>query len=126
MSRPTLLTDELKDRLVQAAEVIYHYKWTAKSCGIGEDTFKDYRNQDKDLADRVEEARARFIKTHMKRAKADFILQTSDRETFGLKQEIAITGDIKEAILEGFGIEIRRQDDRKTDEPVDSSSQKPA
>lgn len=121
MSRPTLLTDELKDRLVQAAEVIYHYKWTAKSCGIGEDTFKDYRNQDKDLADRVEEARARFIKTHMKRAKADFILQTSDRETFGIKQEIELTGDVVKDILKGYG--LKGDDDRKTDGAVDRPSQ---
>lgn len=103
MARPSLLTEELKDRIVQSAEVIFHYKWVAKSVGIDEDTLLKYRSQDKDLADRLEEARSRFIKENLKRARPDFKLETADREIFGKKVEVSGGEDAIKIIIDKYG-----------------------
>lgn len=104
MGRPTLLTEELKESIVRSAEVIFHYKWVAKSVGIDEDTLLKYRTQDKDLSDRLEQARSRFIESNLKKARPDFKLETADRETFGRKEEVTVTIDPTKKILEKYGL----------------------
>jgi hypothetical protein len=103
MARITLLTEELKERIIQSAEVIFHYKWVAKSVGIDEDTLLKYRKEDKDLSDRLEQARSRFIRDNLKKARPDFKLETADRETFGKQQEVKVTGNAIQAIIDKFG-----------------------
>lgn len=129
MGRPSLLTDELKDRIVQSAEVIFHYKWVAKSVGIDEDTLLEYRKQDKDLSDRLEEARSRFIKENLKRAKPDFKLETADREIFGKQQKIELGKDPVAEILKAVGLtggEGANEQNRSDDESIQSSSENTA
>lgn len=111
------LNDELKERIIQSAEVIFHYKWVAKSVGIDEDTLLKYRKQDKDLSDRLEEARSRFVRTHMKRARSDFMLETADREIFGRKEELTVTIDPTKKLLEKYDLQIEGEDVREVDSP---------
>lgn len=105
MARPTLLNDDLKDRLVATAEVIFHYKWVAKACGISVEALEDYRKIDKDLDVRLEQARGAFIKSHMRKAKPDFMLQTADRETFGQKLEVTGGDNPIRILLQAYGID---------------------
>lgn len=99
MGRPTLLNDDLKDRLVAAAEVMFHYKWTAAACGISKEALEDYRKKDPDLDARLDQARGAFIKNHMRKAKPDFLLATADRDTFGQKAELKINNENPIALL---------------------------
>lgn len=92
MARPTLLNDKLKDQLEAAAEAVYHYKYIAGLCGITPQTLAEYREKDPDLLMRLNQARSKFIRNHMRKAKPDFMLQTADREIFGQKAELSITG----------------------------------
>lgn len=129
MARTALLTDELKEQLVAAAEAVFHYKYTAKLCGISHDALEDYRKQDEDLAFRLDQARARFIKNNMRKAKPEFLLQTSDRETFGDRRTIVVENP-QSVLLEAYGVTVdgkmmieEGEDDTKTDDPVSGSSQ---
>lgn len=126
MSKPALYNDELKERIIQSAEAIFHYKWVAKSVGIDEDTLLKYRKQDKDLSDRLEEARSRFIRDNLKRARPDFKLQTADREIFGDKKEVNVTVNPVEELLKAYGIKSEGDDDRQTDEDVPRPSESEA
>ena len=72
-----------KNAALQIASSLYHYKWIAAAVMISEDTMKRYRDEDKEFADRLDQERARFIASNMKKARADFLLQTADRATFG-------------------------------------------
>ncbi len=116
MARPTLLNDDLKNRLVATAEVMFHYKWTAAACGISREALEDYRKKDPDLDARLDQARSAFIKNHMRKAKSDFMLQTADRETFGQKAELAITGGESpiSVLLQAYGIDPKKLSEGET------------
>lgn len=105
MARPTLLNDKLKDQLEVAAEAVYHYKYVAGLCGIHRTTLDEWVNKDQDLATRLEQARSRFIKNHMRKAKPDFMLQTADREIFGQKIEVTGGDNPIRVLLQAYGID---------------------
>lgn len=103
MARPTKLTPELKEQILNSAKVIYHYKWIAASAGIAERTLENWRNEDKDFCGQLDQARSEFIRENLKRAKPDFKLETADREIFGRKQEVEVTGNAIQAIIDKYG-----------------------
>lgn len=103
MARPTKLTPELKEQILNSAKVIYHYKWVAASVGIAEKTLERWRNDDKDFNGQLDQARSDFIRENLKKAKPDFKLETADRETFGKQQEVKVTGNAIQAIIDKFG-----------------------
>lgn len=128
MARPTLLTDQLKDQLEAAAEAVYHYKYVAGLCGISVDALEKYRKEDSDLSVRLDQARSRFIKNHMRKAKPDFMLQTADREIFADRKTIVIENP-QAVLLEAYGVTmdgklIGEGDDTKADESISDASQK--
>ena len=94
---------ETKKLAIAVATSIYHYKWIAASVGISERTLLDWRTDDKDFCDRLDQARAEFINKNMRKARPDFLLETADRETFGRKQEVAVTGNAIQAIIDKYG-----------------------
>lgn len=103
MARPTLLTDELKDKLVVAAEAVYHYKFIAGLCGISLSALDDYRKDDPDLEVRLNQARNAFIKNNMRKSKPEFLLETADRETFGKKEETNTQINFIQMVLNKYG-----------------------
>lgn len=111
-----------KELALAVATSIYHYKWIAASIGISERTLENWRKDDKEFCDRLDQARAEFINKNMRKAKPDFLLQTADRETFGLKQEVELKGNIVQDILKGYGLK-GESDDRKIDDSINGSSQ---
>jgi hypothetical protein len=94
---------EQKTLAIAVATSIYHYKWIAASVGITEDALKIWRDNDKDFSDRLEQSRSQFINKNMRKARPDFLLETADRETFGRKQEVAVTGNAIQAIIDKYG-----------------------
>ena len=94
---------EQKTLAIAVATSIYHYKWIAASVGITDDALKIWRDTDKDFSDRLEQARSQFINKNMRKARPDFLLETADRETFGKKQEVAVTGNAIQAIIDKYG-----------------------
>ena len=103
MARPTLLTEELKEQAYKIAPIVFHYKYIANALGIDEKTLQRYRDANPDFDGQLTKARNDFIRKHMGRAKPEFLLETADREIFGKKQEIAVTGDAIEAIINKYG-----------------------
>lgn len=95
--------EERKQVCLDMADKLYHYKWIAASARISDDTLKNWREEDKDFSDRLEEARSRFIKNNMRKAKPDFLLETADRETFGKKQEINVNLDFRNKVIASYG-----------------------
>jgi hypothetical protein len=79
---------EQKKLAIALAKGLYHYKWVASGVGISEKTIHDWKNNDEDFVSQLLQARADFIYNNMRRAKPEFLLQTADRETFGMKQDI--------------------------------------
>jgi hypothetical protein len=94
---------EQKTLAIAVATSIYHYKWIAASIGIHETTIHDWLKDDKDFASQLDQARASFINKNMRKARPDFLLETADRETFGRKQEVAVTGNAIQAIIDKYG-----------------------
>ncbi len=120
MGRPTLLNDDLKNRLVAAAEVMFHYKWTAAACGISKEALEDYRKKDPDLDARLNQARSAFIKNNMRKARPDFLLATADRELFGQKAELNISGENPiRVLLEAYGIDPTKIKEGEIDDGQD-------
>jgi hypothetical protein len=121
MSRPTKLTPELKEQIFNSARVIYHYKWIAASVGVDEATLHRWKSADEIFASQLNQARADFIKDNLKKARPDFKLETADREIFGKQQEVKVTGNAIQAIIDKFG------DSEGVDEvPPITADEKPA
>lgn len=95
---------EQKKLAVAVATSIYHYKWIAASVGIHTNTLMNWLKEDPDFCEQLDQSRATFIRNNMRKAKPDFLLQTADRETFAQKQEIELTGNLADKILEGYGL----------------------
>ena len=121
MARPTLLTEDMKKELEAAAEAVYHYKYIAGLSGIHRSTLDRWLDEDKDLATRLYQARSRFIKNHMRKAKPDFMLQTADREIFADRKTIVVENP-QAMLLEAYGVTENGklieegEDDTKADE----------
>ena len=103
MARPTKLTPELKEQIFNSARVIYHYKWVAASVGISEKTLERWREANPDFDGQLDQARSDFIRDNLKKARPDFKLETADREIFGKQQEVKVTGNAIQAIIDKFG-----------------------
>lgn len=126
MARPTKLTPELKEQILNSAKVIYHYKWIAASVGIAEKTLERWRNDDKDFDGQLDQARSDFIRENLKRARPDFKLETADREIFGKQQKIELGKDPVAEILKAVGLtggEGANEQNRSDDESIQSSSE---
>jgi hypothetical protein len=118
MARTTLLNEELKARLVSAAEAVFHYKYVAGLCGISPDSLENYRKQDEDLSARLDQARSRYVHNHMRKAKPEFMLQAADREIFGQKAEVEVKGGDNpiRVLLQAYGIDPNKISEGITDD----------
>jgi hypothetical protein len=94
---------ETKKLAIAVATSIYHYKWIAASVGIHTNTLMNWLEEDTDFCEQLDQSRATFINKNMRKARPDFLLETADRETFGRKQEVAVTGNAIQAIIDKYG-----------------------
>lgn len=118
-----------KEQMIAIADSLFHYKWIAKSVGITDETLKDWRDEDEEFSHGLEEARTRFIKNNMRKAKPDFLLQTADRQIFGDKKQLDVKINTVQEILEGYGLTKDGKliegelDDRQDDDAVSAAPQ---
>lgn len=103
MGRPTLLTDQIKELILNSARVVYHYKWIAASVGIDEKTLQRWREADPDFDDQLNQARSDFINKNMRKAKPEFLLETADREIFGRKEQVNVSLDFRDKVIATYG-----------------------
>ena len=117
--------DKTKELAVAVASKIFHYKWIAQSVGISEKTLIEWRKNDPEFESQLDQARAEFIKSNMRKARPDFLLESADRETFGRKEELTIKLDPAKELLKKYNlidgdgniIDDKVTDVRKTDQP---------
>jgi hypothetical protein len=79
-----------KDIAVAAAEQVYNYKLIGKSVGRDEDTILNWRKEDADFSDRLEQARYRFLQKNTRRAKPEFLLERLEPQIFKERKEMEI------------------------------------
>lgn len=103
MGRPTLLTDQIKELILNSARVVYHYKWIAASVGIDEKTLQRWREADPDFDGQLNQARSDFINKNMRKAKPEFLLETADREIFGRKEQVNVSLDFRDKVIATYG-----------------------
>lgn len=98
--------DQLKEDAIREAELVYFYKTTAQLIGVSEDTLKRMRDADTVFADRLDQARARFIRRQEEKAKPEFLLERTERELFAPPaQKVKVEHEnILKVILEEYGL----------------------
>lgn len=82
---------EQKERAIEYYGAMPVYKYAAAFAGISEDTLKVWRDNDPDFSDRLQVAKAEFIRRHGKKAKSEFLLERLVKETFKESKEIEVT-----------------------------------
>lgn len=111
-TKPTLQGKIAKSKLlaVAVAEMAHHYKITANSIGYSEDQLKNWRNDDKDFSDSLDQAKSGFLTKLIGEAKPEFLLERLEPEIFrqnnvadtvqGSKQHPSFTEEeLNEALL---------------------------
>lgn len=123
MGRPTLLNDEMRGKLIAAAEAVYHYKYIAGLCGITRQSLDKWLKGDEELFTQIDQARSKYIRNHMRKAKPEFMLMAADREIFGEKKQIELKASPVSEILKAAGLLEGENDDGKDGGSDDGSSE---
>lgn len=100
------------------------FKYAAMAAGIDEDTLIRWRKEDGDFADELYQARAKWVRANVPKAKVEFILERLERTVFGPpKQQVDVGIDAAEVLLKEYGIiKADKNDDTKDDGAVQSPS----
>lgn len=104
----------LKDIAIAAAEMVYHYKLVARSVGRNEDTLINWRKNDSDFSDKLEEARHRFIQKQIKSARPEFLLERLEPDIFKERKAVEESGTIT-VVTRKYGEAPEVKDDQPDD-----------
>lgn len=118
---------ELKQKYVEYFRDVPVQKYAAMYVGRTEQTIIDWKREDEDFNNRVQEAHAEWVQKTTLKAKAEFTLERLERDIFAPpKHEVEATHNIDPLadILKKFdmGKEEGKDDDRKNDEATSGSS----
>lgn len=83
---------ELKGIAIAAAEAVYHYRLIARAVGRDEDTLINWRKEDADFSEKLEEGRFRFINKQIKKSRPEFLLERLEPEIF--KEQKKVEADV--------------------------------
>lgn len=92
------------------------YKHAAAFAGISEDTLALWRKEDTEFADRLEKARAEFVRRYGKRSRPEFLLERLDKDNFAEKKTVTLEFDPAKKLLEEFGL-LEGNDEKLEDKP---------
>lgn len=81
---------ELKERYIQYYKDLPVQKYAAMYVGRDEDTIKRWREDDADFADRVNLARAEWVKQKASKAKVEFALERLEKSIFKESKELEV------------------------------------
>lgn len=93
--------EEKKQKVIEYLQRMPFYKWAAAYAGIHRNTLDNWMEEDKDFCARCETAKAQAIEHFGKRATPDFILKSTDPESFKDRKEVEVTGDPLVVIKDG-------------------------
>jgi len=96
------------------------YKHAAAFAGIHEDTLALWRKEDAEFSDRLEKARAEFVRRYGKRSRPEFLLERLDKDNFAEKKTVTLEFDPAKKLLEEFGL-LEGRDGREDDDAVQGS-----
>lgn len=99
---------EQKERAIEYYGAMPIYKYAAAFAGISEDTLKIWRDNDKDFSDRLQTAKAEFIRKHGKKAKSEFLLERLVKEVFKESKELEVT--LPKPILDLESMDVHKDD----------------
>lgn len=92
------------------------YKHAAAFAGIHEDTLALWRKDDAEFSDRLEKARAEFVRRYGKRSRPEFLLERLDKENFAEKKTVTLEFDPAKKLLEEFGL-LEGDNEKLEDKP---------
>lgn len=101
------------------------YKYAAMAGGITDETLKAWRDEDSTFSHKLNLARAKWVEKTVPKAKAEFLLERLERETFAppkLGLEVDGGENPIRVLLDAYGITEGMDDGGKHDEPISSSS----
>src|SRR3990167_850321 len=87
----------MKDNLDEKEKYLEYYKdsplqhYACMYIGKSEDTIIRWKKADADFANRVEAARAEWVRGKIKKARVEFALERMEHEVFGEKKSVDIT-----------------------------------
>lgn len=64
--------DQRKEMVIEYFEQVPIQKYAAEYAGVHEDTVTNWKKEDSDFSDRLLQARARFLRKKLKKAKPEF------------------------------------------------------
>lgn len=94
----------LKEAYVEYYEHVPVQKYAAMAIGRDEDTIVLWRKHDKDFSDRVDQARALWVRKKAAKVRAEFALERLEKEIFAERKEVKVDADHIDKILNKFGI----------------------
>src|SRR3990167_9325638 len=92
-----------KQAYLDYLEEVPVHKWASKAIKIDENTSKRWRDEDQDFADQCESRISSFVKSNVKRAKAEFKLERLLKDDFSPRQEITGADGQPFTIITGNG-----------------------
>lgn len=92
------------------------YRYAALYVGISEDTLARWRQADTDFAERLDQARAQWVRKRVSKAKVEFALERMESEVFGQKAELSVTGGENpiNVLLQAYGIDPKKLSEGET------------
>ncbi|HSX14766.1 MAG TPA: hypothetical protein VLE72_02545 [Candidatus Saccharimonadales bacterium] len=105
---------ELKAKFVVYFRDVPVQKYAGLFIGRSENTITNWLNSDQDFCDRVNQAKAEWVKERVISAKAEFALEKLEREVFS-PHPIEVKIDPLKEVLRGYGLPVDGDDnDNKT------------
>lgn len=93
---------QLKDRFVEYFREVPVQKYAAMYIGRTEQTIINWLRGDEGFFNRVEEARADWVKKQASKVKAEFALERLEKEIWAERKEVEIKGDPRIEILNKY------------------------
>jgi hypothetical protein len=107
-NQPVAERDEQKDKFVAYFRDVPVQKYAAMYVGITEQTAIDWMKKDQDFLNRVQEARADWVKKQVYKAKAEFKLERLEKSIFKESKELEVT--LPKPILDIESMNVHKDD----------------
>ena len=119
---------KLKQEYIEYYEEVPVQKYAAMAIGRTEETIINWRRDDEDFSNQVDQAKAKWVKKNVAKSKAEFALERLERDIFAPpKQQLEHSGsDPIKILVEKYGIKEELENDRKDDGVVPGTSESSA
>ncbi len=91
-----------KQAVIDYMKLLPVKKYACANAGISDETLSNWLKEDKEFLERFKEAEAKFFHNKATKAKPEFLLERLDKETFGQKQEINVSLDFRDKVIQKY------------------------